>query len=108
MQHLGPHEHLPKADVLRYQLEALDDSLPHIDWHVRRVIYCYQFHQVTLLDHRYHLTAPCQSLYRLACQCDLSIIEQLPLLESHQYLRIYTLEVLVLAGMLEAQLLRLI
>ena len=108
MKHLRSHEHLPQPDVLCNQLEALHDGLPHIYRHVRCVIYCYQLHQVTLLDHRYDLTTPCKSLYRMTCQCDLSIIEQLPLLETHQYLGIYTLEILVLTCMLEAQLFRLI
>ena len=44
----------------------------------------------------------------MTSQSDLGIVEELPLLEAHQDLGIHALEVLVLAGMLEAQLLGLI
>ena len=60
------------------------------------------------MDHAYNLAAASQCLYCHRGQCDLSIVEELPLLETHQYLGIDTLKILVLAGMLEAQLLRLI
>lgn len=59
---------------------------------------------MTLLDHGDDLTTARQRLNALAAECDLIIIEELPLLESHQYLRIHRLKVTILGGVLETEL----
>ena len=104
MKHLWPHENLSQSNIFGNQLEALDHRLSHVNWHIGRVINHNKLHQMSLLYHGYYLAAPRQSLDRLCPQCDFSVVEELPLLEPHEDLRVYTLEVLILAGMLKAQL----
>ena len=60
------------------------------------------------MDHRDDLAAASESLDALAPEGHLIIIKEFPLLESHQDFCVYALEVTILRGMLEAQLLSLI
>lgn len=63
---------------------------------------------MTLLNQRDDLPTASKSFDALAPECNLIIIKEFPLLEPQQDFGVHTLEVTILRGMFEAQLLRLI
>ena len=63
---------------------------------------------MTLLNQRDDLPTASKSFDALTPECNLIIIKEFPLLEPQQNFGVHTLEVTILRGMFEAQLLRLI